>query len=263
MRKRLFITIIMIAILVIAVSSCATKTPVDGVIELIESAQTKLFNASSPEEIEEIQYDLLSQITAHLDAKHNGYRFIEGGEEYNNVMKCLDRYNIIYCRTLSRFNPDLDTNHGDEDKIVRVLTIMKKMENSALTKPEGFNPNGKVETLPDTSNKSVFPTQEEINSVNQELPVLVSDGTLNTKVEYDDRTKVQTFYYRFTQEVDESQITNGLINQLKANMVSALKKDANNVRRLQAGMSLLYVYYSVDNRRLYEININSNDLKGE
>ena len=109
--------------------------------------------------------------------------------------------------------------------------------------------------------QSVFPTKEEIKTINAKLPILVGEGTLNTKIEYNYRTKVQTFYFRFTKEVDESLITNSLISHLKANMVSALKKDFNNLRRLNAGMTFLYVYYSVDNRKLYKITINANDIK--
>lgn len=119
---------------------------------------------------------------------------------------------------------------------------------------------GMHEEVDSLDESAVFPTQSEIENVNAKLPVLVAEGTLNTKVEYDDQTKVQTFYYRFTQEVDESLITKDIIQQLKSNMVAELKKDANNVKRLKSGMSFLYVYYSIDDRRLYEITINANDL---
>ena len=106
----------------------------------------------------------------------------------------------------------------------------------------------------------IFPTKGEIDSVNAKLPIMVSEGTLNTKVEYNENTKLQTFYYRFTQEVDESLVTKDVINQLKANMVSVLRNDQNNVMRLNAGMTFLYVYYSVDGRRLYDIKIDSKDI---
>lgn len=43
-------------------------------------------------------------------------------------------------------------------------------------------------------------------------------------------------------------------------MVSALKDDENNIKRLKAGMTFQYVYYSIDNKRLYEIKIDSNDI---
>lgn len=119
---------------------------------------------------------------------------------------------------------------------------------------------GMHEEVDSLDESAVFPTQSEIENVNAKLPALVAEGTLNTKVEYDDQTKVQTFYYRFTQEVDESLITKDIIQQLKSNMVAELKKDANNVKRLKSGMSFLYVYYSIDDRRLYEITINANDL---
>ena len=83
---------------------------------------------------------------------------------------------------------------------------------------------------------------------------------MNTKVEYNEITKVQTFYYRFTQEVDESMVSNEVISQLKTQMVSVMRNDQNNVRRLNAGMTFLYIYYSVDGRRLYDIKIDSKDI---
>ena len=170
------------------------------------------------------------------------------------------RWNSQKCSAISRFNPELSPNHGNQDKLVRVLAIMRKMENSALTKSNGFNPS---EERPESivEEQSILPTQSEIEKVNAQLPVLVAEGTLNTRVDYDECTKIQTFYYRFTQEVDENLITTEVIQKLKFNMVSALKKDANNVRRLKAGITFLYVYYSIDNKCLYEIKINSNDLK--
>lgn len=130
-------------------------------------------------------------------------------------------------------------------------------EIESLSGTDSRTNDGKVELL---YKCDVFPTQTEIEEVNAKLPVMVSERTLFTKVKYDDRTNVQTFYYRFTQEVDESQITKGTIRQLKSNMVAEVKNSTNNVIRLKAGMSFLYVYYSYDNRRLYEIIINANDL---
>lgn len=106
-----------------------------------------------------------------------------------------------------------------------------------------------------------LPTKGEIDSVNAKLPVLVSEGTLFTKVEYDDNTKVQTFHYRFTQEIDESMLTKDVIRQLKTNVVSGIKNSPNSVRRINAGVTFLYVYYSIDNKRLYEIKIDSKDIK--
>lgn len=117
-----------------------------------------------------------------------------------------------------------------------------------------------VEKLKEKYEQNIFPTKGEIDSVNAKLPILVSEGTLNTKVEYNENTKLQTFYYRFTQEVDESLVTKDVINQLKANMVSVLQNDQNNVMRLNAGMTFLYVYYSVDGRRMYDIKISSKDI---
>lgn len=43
-------------------------------------------------------------------------------------------------------------------------------------------------------------------------------------------------------------------------MILALKNDDNNIRRLKAGMIFLYVYYSLDNKFLYKIKIDYNDI---
>lgn len=106
-----------------------------------------------------------------------------------------------------------------------------------------------------------LPTKGEIDSVNAKLPVLVSEGTLFTHVEYDEKTKVQTFHYRFTQDIDESTLTKDVINQLKTNVVSGIKNSPNSIRRINAGVTFLYIYSSVENKRLYQIKIDSNDIK--
>jgi len=105
-----------------------------------------------------------------------------------------------------------------------------------------------------------LPRKEEIISTNAKLPVLVSDGTMFTKVEYDDKTMVQTFYYDFTRDLDESLITQDNISQMKENMVNALK-GTNSEDRLNAGVTYLYVYRSIDKEKLYEIQITASDLK--
>lgn len=246
--------------MVLTLSSCINTSPSESIINVIDTVEKKLYSTKSLKEMEEMQYDMLRQITDCLNSNHNGYRFAENDEEYDKVMKRLERYNIIYCNAISRFNPELSPNNGNQDNLVRVLAIMKKMENSVLTKPDGFNPYDEHAGLIEEE-QNIFPTQSEIENVNAQLPVLVAEGILNTKVEYDEHTKVQTFYYRYTQEINEDLITTEVIQELKSNMVSALKKDANNVRRLKVGMVFLYVYYSIDNRRLYEIKVNSNDIK--
>lgn len=260
MRRITLIALLTLLSMSISLSSYGRPSPYDDIASIITATENKLYHAKSFEEIENLQYELLRNMTKCLDTKHKGYRYVEGSEEYKRIMKRLDRYNIIYCRSLSRFNPELNTETGNKEKVIRVLAIMRKMENSALTKKEGFNASNGSPTKNKTNDQSVFPTQEEIRAVNSKLPAYVSEGTLNTKIEYDNRTKVQTFYYRFTQAVDENLINKEVISRLKSNMVSALKKNVNNVKRLKAGMTFLYVYYSVDKRKLYEIKINSNDI---
>ena len=105
---------------------------------------------------------------------------------------------------------------------------------------------------------NVLPTQEEIDETNARLPIIVAEGTLFTHVSYDEATNTQTFYYDYTQEIDESVITAEFINQRKALMIQALKDG--NTERLEAGVTYLYVYRSVGGRVLYQIQIDSDDL---
>ena len=113
----------------------------------------------------------------------------------------------------------------------------------------------------DTRKKNL-PTKEEIQSVNAKLPVQVAEGTMCTKVEYDEQTMIQTFYYDFTQEVDESLIRPEIINGLKSNMVNELKGPNNkdNEERIRDGVTFLYVYRSINNKVLYKIKIDASDF---
>ena len=152
---------------------------------------------------------------------------------------------------------------GKEKSKKKLQEALEKYENSSNIQNDSVAQRqmmSDVEKMKENYEQNIFPTKGEINSVNAKLPILVSEGTLNTKVEYNENTKVQTFHYRFTQKVDESMVSKEVIQQLKSNMISALKKDANNIIRLKAGMVFLYIYYSIDNRKLYEIKIDTNDL---
>lgn len=110
------------------------------------------------------------------------------------------------------------------------------------------------------SRQSVLPTEQEIKSTNSQLPILVSDGTMWIKLEYDSNTKIEKFYYRFTEDVDTSLITSSRIRQSKELMKSALQQNAGSMARINAGMTYLYIYSSKDNRKLYEIRINKSDF---
>lgn len=109
-------------------------------------------------------------------------------------------------------------------------------------------------------NNQNLPTQQEIASVNASLPKLISDGTMFTKVEYNEKSKVETFYYDFTRDVDKALITQENISQLKGRMVSALK-GTDSEERLKAGVTFLYVYRSLDKEKLYDIRIKASDLE--
>ena len=262
-------TIIASAIILIYLFSCGKSTPTEDIFGIIETTENKLHHAESLGEISRIQFHLLDSITECFDSKYDGYRYNENEDDYKELMKRFERYNIIYCRGLSRFNPELNTESGNRDKVVQVLALMKRMEHQALTAPKGIRSEGTndIPALDDNNSEyskeeqCIYPTMGEIDSVNAKLPVMVSEGTLFTKVEYNDKTKVQTFYYRLTQDIDASALSKEVISQLKSNMVSAIKNSPNTIERLNAGMTYLYIYYSKENKRLYDIVINQNDLK--
>lgn len=118
-----------------------------------------------------------------------------------------------------------------------------------------------IVTEQETSAKNL-PTKEEIQSVNSKLPIQVAEGTMFTKVEYDENNMVQTFYYDFTQEVDESLISHEIINNLKRNMVNEFKKPDNkdNEERIRNGVTFLYIYRSINKKVLYKIKIDASDF---
>ena len=262
-------TICVSAITLLLLLSCGKNTPTEDILSIIEISENKLHHTESLGEITRIQFHMLDSITGCLDTKHDGYRYNESEDGYNALMKRFDRYNVINCRALSRFNPELNTENGNRDKVVQVIALMKRMEHQALTAPKGFHPEGTndIPAIDDSSSrfsieeKNIYPTKGEIDSVNAKLPVMVSEGTLFTKVDYNEKTKVQTFYYRLTQNVDASLLSKDAISQLKSNMVSAIKNIPNTIERLNAGMTYLYIYYSMDNKRLYDIVINQSDIK--
>ena len=106
--------------------------------------------------------------------------------------------------------------------------------------------------------ESIFPTTEEIAAINSQLPYEVAENTMWVRVEYNERDKIQKFYYDFTVPVDRQLITPELMRELKQEMVSAL--NYNNNKRLQAGMTYIYIYRSVNKEKLYEIKIDKSDL---
>ena len=143
MKRFTIIAIMSIVSMSISMPSYGRTSPSDDIISIITATENKLHKAKSVDEISDIQFGMLDSITHCLDTKHKGYRYVEGSEDYNAIMKRLARYNIIYCRSLSRYNPELNTEKGNQDKVVQVLAIMKKMEHQALTAPKGFNPQNK------------------------------------------------------------------------------------------------------------------------
>ena len=151
---------------------------------------------------------------------------------------------------------------GRENADSEFQKALADFENAPISRNDSSIFVTKTEEAPIVSSKinANLPTKEEILSTNAKLPVLVSDGTMFTKVEYDEETMVQTFYYDFTRDIDESLITQDNISQMKGNMVNALK-GTNSEDRLNAGVTYLYVYRSIDKEKLYQIQIKASDLK--
>ena len=108
---------------------------------LIGSTEKQFFKTESIDELSDIHFHLVDTITKCLDKAHHGYRYTEGTEEYDSLMKRFDKYNVVYCNALGRFNSELLINGGNEDKIVHVIALLKRMEHQALTARNGFNPN--------------------------------------------------------------------------------------------------------------------------
>ena len=116
-------------------------------------------------------------------------------------------------------------------------------------------------TTSNNSNKqNVLPTPEEINATNARLPVFVSEGTIWTKVEYDQGSMTQRFFYRFTDEVDRRKIETAK-RKGKEQMINALKQNPKSMDRINAGMTYIYLYYANNKTLLYEIKINKSDFK--
>ena len=106
---------------------------------------------------------------------------------------------------------------------------------------------------------TVLPTAQEIISTNARLPVLVAEGMMWTKVEYDKKTKTQRFYYSFTEDVDKQSIRVAQ-EQGKKRMKNALRQNPRSMDRINAGMTYVYLYYSRYNTKLYEIRISRSDF---
>ena len=96
MRKRLFVKLMITTIMVLTLSSCMNTSPSESIINVIDTVEKKLYSTNSLKEMEEMHYEMLRQITDCLNSNHKGYRFVENEEEYDKVIKRLDRYNIIY-----------------------------------------------------------------------------------------------------------------------------------------------------------------------
>lgn len=137
---KLYLRLITFSILLTTILSCTKPSLADGIVKLIDETENNLFETSSIEEMGQMHFDLLDTITDYLDREQNGYRFSEGAGDYQQVISRFDKYNVVYCRAMSRFNPELDTEKGNKGKVIQTIAMMKRMEKEALTNTDGFKP---------------------------------------------------------------------------------------------------------------------------
>lgn len=140
MKKESPKTICVSALTLMLLFSCGKSAPTEDILKIIETTEYNLHYTESLDKLTDMQFAMLDDITRCLDERHSGYRYVDDEEDYNRIMKRLDRYNIIYCLVFSKFNPELHPETGNQEKVVQVLALMKKMEHQALTAPRGFNP---------------------------------------------------------------------------------------------------------------------------
>ena len=260
--------IIISLFLVLSLSSCC-NSPTDDVIQIIESTKADLYKAKSSEELQNMHHVLLNRVTNCLNEQHNRYRFIRDNEEYKKVSDCFKLYNICFCKSISKYTPELDYETGNQEIVAKFLALMMVMEEAALTEPNGYNPQkedsnedkNKINNNNDVVRKGsdILPTTEEIQSVKERLPVMVNEITKWYDIEYDENKLIQTFSYKYTQEIDKSLITDESLKALKGNIIAELEQTGG-VKRIQMGVTYIYKYYDVNDRLLYEIKIQSSDL---
>ena len=107
---------------------------------------------------------------------------------------------------------------------------------------------------------SRFPDEIEISTTKLQLPMMVDEVTQWIDVNYDDKTKVETFDYKIISEVDESKLTEDMILDVKKQILKGLILNGK-AKRLKAGLKYVYVYYTRDNKKLFEITIDADDLR--
>lgn len=189
----------------------------------------------------------------------------------HNLMKSSLFYRIEFAAAFASFMQesgelgikacDFLTNRFD-DKIkyafYRIL-LESKDDSDLISDTSSLGEKDEHKGATTDTRKKNLPTKEEIQSVNANLPVKVAEGTMFTKVEYDDQTRIQTFYYDFTQDVDESLTRPEIIDNLKSKMVNALK-GTDNEERIRDGVTFIYVYRSISKKVLYKIKIDASDF---
>lgn len=188
----------------------------------------------------------------------------------HNLMKSSLFYRIEFAAAFATFMQEsgelgikacefLTNKFDDEIKYAFYRILLESKDDSDLiSDTSSLSETDEHKVVADTRKKNL-PTKEEIQSVNANLPVKVAEGTMCTKVEYDEETMIQTFYYDFTQEVDASSTRPEIIENLKSKMVNALK-GTDNEERIRDGVTFIFVYRSINKKVLYKIKIDASDF---
>ncbi|MBQ5984998.1 MAG: hypothetical protein IJL56_08510 [Bacteroidales bacterium] len=106
-----------------------------------------------------------------------------------------------------------------------------------------------------------LPTAKEIEAINENLPTMVADGLMFTKIEYYPKSKTLCYFFRYTKEPSRQSTSPSYINNNKKFLAASLRNDPiGSIRISRAGMTYKYRYYSKDNKFLYEFKIDKTDF---
>lgn len=233
MKTRKIITTVTLLLIMFAFSSCnkIPKEPSKGATEFLD----KMKKCSNLQDAEQLVKDYLN---AYDESERIKFFYALINEvKYENSTVNSDCLTLLSEAKSSKENPYIF-------EFMRYYLAVKEVK-------ERNNKN-------DVAN-SVLPTQNEIDKVNEKLPIEIAEGTLLTEVTYDSKTMIQTFNYAFTQEIDSKKITSTFLEQRKNLMMQKLLEEGD-VDRLQAGVKYNYVYKTMDGITLYHIVIDFNDL---
>jgi len=106
---------------------------------------------------------------------------------------------------------------------------------------------------------SKWPREDEIEFFNSKCPLKIDRSLVLSKVLFDEKKMEYIFVYNYTQPVDDI-LAEG-VNIAKSAVLNSIEDDYDFAKRIRSGLTHLYIYRSVEEKKLYEIKIEKNDLK--